>query len=165
MTAPTDRAPMFKMLAVFVGTMLAANLAVLAIEYFLPDLTMPNSIGVFFLVAAAMASGQVGGQTLKRRLTAGEKATFAVGATVLSMLLVLALLSAALAYVGLPVTLEHMVFAMTGSFATAADIADILPLVGLIMAGVSLFVCYISVGWGARTQVKALERQAAKKAI
>jgi predicted neutral ceramidase superfamily lipid hydrolase len=162
MSETTDRAPMGKMLAVFVGTAIAANTAVIGIAYLFPDLTMPDSLGIIFTVLAAMAAGQVAGQISKRRLTMREKATFAVAATVLSFLLIVGALWAVFSYIGLPLTLQNAVLGLTGRMVSPVEIADMLPLVAVIMTGVSLLVCFLAVGWGARAQVKTMERQAAK---
>jgi hypothetical protein len=162
MTEATARAPMFKMLLLFLGTLVAANLALMAFNYFLPDFELPTSMGIIFLMAASMAAGQVGGQSVRRRLTLGEKATFAVAATVLAAVLTFAVLWGMFAWYEVPFTVEMVTLAMTGESASQSDIDEVLPLAGLFVAGVSLLVTFFAVGWGARTQVKALERQAAK---
>jgi hypothetical protein len=85
-----------------------------------------------------------------------------VAATVLSFLLIVGALWAVFSYIGLPLTLQNAVLGLTGRMVSPVEIADMLPLVAVIMTGVSLLVCFLAVGWGARAQVKTMERQAAK---
>jgi hypothetical protein len=162
MTPTTDRAPLGKMLAVFIGMLIAGNLLVVGIEYVLPDLTIPSSMGVVFLMLGAMQAGQTAARNTGRRLTAGEKARFALAATVTSIALSVALLWGILAWFGVPFSLENVVLAMTGDTVPYAEIMEFLPWIGLFVVILDFVLCFFAVGWGARTLLKQQERLAAK---
>lgn len=162
MTAPIEAAPMGKMLLVFLGTLITLNLALVAFEYFLPDVELPGSLGILLMMAAAMAAGQIGGQNVKRRLTLKEKAVFALVATALGLAVTVGMLWAIFAWHGVPFTIPFVIMAATGEMVPQAEITEMLPYVLGFMVVISLLITFFAVGWGARTQVKAMERQAAK---
>lgn len=162
MSATPEAAPLGKMLGVYLGTLIALNLALAAFQYFLPDIELPNSLGVILTMAAAMAAGQIGGTAVKRLLTLKEKTVFAVAATVLGLAVTVAALWALFAWNGVPFSIQMLVLAMTGEAVSEGEIGEFLPYVIAFMGVVSLLISFFSVGWGARTQVKAMERKAAK---
>lgn len=159
---PTTPAPLGKMLAVFIGMLIAGNVLVLGIEYVLPDLTMPSSMGIVFAMLGAMQAGQTAARNTGRRLSSGERASFAVAATVLSIALSGGLIWGVLAWFGVAFSAENLVMVMTGDTVPYAEIMEFLPWVGLFITVLSLLVCFFAVGWGARTQLKQAERLAAK---
>jgi hypothetical protein len=162
MTAPIEAAPMGKMLMVFLGTLIILNLALAAFEYVLPDVELPGSIGILMMMAAAMAAGQIGGTAVRRRLTLKEKTVFSVVATLLGMAVTFGMLWAVFAWNGVPFSISLLVLALSGEMMSQSDINEMVPLVIGFMAVISLLICFLAVGWGARTQVKAMERKAAK---
>ena len=162
MTAPTESAPMAKMLTVFLGTLIILNLALAVFEYVLPDVELPGSLGILMMMAAAMAAGQIGGTAAKRRLTLKEKVLFSVVATPLGLAVTFGMLWAVFAWNGVPFSVQLLVLAMSGEMMSQAEIDEIFPLLVGVMAVISLVICFFAVGWVARTQVKAMERQAAK---
>jgi hypothetical protein len=162
MIATTTPAPVGKMLLVFLGTLIALNLALAAFQYLLPDIELPTSMGILLMMAAAMAAGQIGGQNVKRRLTLKEKAVFSVVATALGMAVTLGMLWAIFAWHGVPFSIPYVIMAATGEVVPQSEINEFLPYVIGFMALISLLITFLAVGWGARTQVKALERKAAK---
>lgn len=162
MTLIPTRAPLGKMLVVFIGMLMAGNVLVAGVEYLLPDLTMPSSMGIVFLMVGAMQAGQTAARSTGRRLTTGEKASFAIASTALSLALGVGLVWGVLAWFGVPFTAENVVLAMTGGAVPYAEIMEFLPWVGLFVVVVSLVLSYFAVGWGARTLLKQQERLAAK---
>jgi hypothetical protein len=162
MTAPIEAAPMGKMLTVFLGTLIILNLALAAFEYVLPDVELPGSIGILMMMAAAMAAGQIGGTAVRRLLTLKEKTVFSVVATLLGMAVTFGMLWAVFAWNGVPFSISLLVMALSGEMMSQSDINEMVPLVIGFMAVISLLICFFAVGWGARTQVKAMERKAAK---
>lgn len=162
MTAPTEAAPMGKMLTVFLGTLIILNLALAVFEYFMPDVELPGSFGVLMMMAAAMAAGQIGGTAAKRLLTLKEKTLFSVVATLLGMAVTFGMIWAVFAWNGVPFSVQLLVLAVSGEMISHGEIDEMVPVLIGAMAVISLLICFFAVGWGARTQVKAMERKAAK---
>ncbi|NJM84407.1 MAG: hypothetical protein HC844_19920 [Tabrizicola sp.] len=162
MTSTIDRAPLGRMLAIFLGILIAANVLLGGIGYYFPDLPIPSSMGIILAMVAAMSSGQVAVKAVNRRLTFAEKATFAVVATVLSVVLTIAVLWAILAYHGAPFTLENAILALTGDAAPPADFLEILAWIGPIVLLVYVLITYGGVAFGSRNQIKLQEKMALK---
>jgi hypothetical protein len=162
MDATPQTMPMMKMLLVFLGTLIAGNVLLILIQTFLPNVPMPGSIGIVFAMVASMSAGGTAANALGRPLVAGEKLRFALAATVASLVLTVALVWGILAWNGLSLTLPNLILALTGDSAPDAEITAILPWIGLFMVVVSLLVSYFGVGFGAKNQLRALARKAAK---
>ncbi|MGL4235508.1 ABZJ_00895 family protein [Tabrizicola sp.] len=162
MTGTTNRIPMGKMLAIFLATLVFGNLLIAAVVYFFPDLNMPASVGIIIAAVAAMAAGAPAGQATGRRMTAGEKATFAAFATILAVLLVVAMAWGTLTYFGLPFTLQNSIGMFVGELVPEAEIRQIFPWVALFGVVVNFLIFFFGVGFGARNQIKQAERLAAK---
>ena len=81
-------------------------------------------------------------------------------ATLASLVLTVALLWGLFAWNGVPFTLQNLVMAVTGEAAPDGEIAAILTRIGLFAVFVSLLVCFF--GFGAKNQLRALQRTAAK---
>jgi hypothetical protein len=162
MDATPQTMPMMKMLLVFLGTLIAGNALLILIQTFLPNLPMPGSIGIVFAMVASMSAGGTAANALGRPLVAGEKLRFALAATVASLVLTFALVWGLFAWNGVPLTVSNLVLAVTGGGAQDAEIAAILPWIGLFTVVLSLLVCFIGVGFGAKSQLRALARKAAK---
>lgn len=160
----TGNLPLARMLAVFVGILLTANIAIMALTYYAPDFAIPNSLGLVFVMAAAMAAGQTAAPRLGRRMTAREKAIFAAGATILSIIMVVLLMSGLLAYSGVEFSLQNLVLAMTAEILPPQELWAALPWVLLFASALSFLVTYGFVGWGVSSQLKALEKKAARDA-
>ena len=158
----TEKMPLGRMLAIFAGTFVAANIALAALTYFLPDLPVPSSTGMILTMVAALVAGQGVAARLGRKLRVGEKAVFAVSATVLTLVFGIAVFWGILAYVGLPFTAQNVVMVTTGETIPSADVGSFLPWIVLIGVVVSLLVTFLFVGLGVSSQLKALERKAAK---
>jgi hypothetical protein len=162
MTNNNATAPTGKMIAIFLGTLIFGYVVLAAIGYFFPQLEMPGSIGIVFLMVAAMSAGTTFATATGRRMTSGEKLRFAVLATVLSLLLTVAVLWGSLAYVGLPFTLQNVTLVATGEMVAPGEMGQFLPIIIGVSVVVSLLICFFAVGFGARNQVKQAERLAAK---
>ncbi len=162
MELTTQKLPLAKMLLVFLGTLIAGNVLVILIATFLPDLSLPSSIGIVFAMVASMSAGGSAATTLGRALVAGEKLKFAISATVASLVLTVAFLWGLFAWDGVPLNLGNLVMALTGEAPLDADIAAFLPWIGLFAVVVTLLVCYFGVGFGAKNQLRAVARKAAK---
>jgi hypothetical protein len=162
MNTTSAPAPTGKMMAIFMGTLIFGYVILAAMGYFFPTIEMPGSIGIVFLIVAAMAAGGVFATATKRRMVAGEKFRFAILATLLSLLLTVAVLWGVLAYVGLPFTLQNVILVATGEMAAPGEIISILPIILGVAVLVTLLVCFFGVGFGASNQIKQAERLAAK---
>lgn len=162
MDATSPKLPLAKMLFTFLGILLAGNVLLYLLQSFFPDLDMPGSVGIAFALVASMSSGAVAATALGRPLVAREKLAFAVAATVASLLLTVVLLWAIFAWHGVPLTLANLNLAFTGQTEMDPELAAILPWIGLFAVVVSFLVSYFGVGFGAKNQLKALERKAAK---
>lgn len=156
----TDQMPLGRMLAFFAGVFVVGNILVAALTYFLPDLPLPNSTGMIIVMVAALAAGQGVAAQLGRKLRAGEKAIFAAVATIVTLAFAVVVLWGILAYVGLPFTQENALMLMVGQ--ADADLAAYLPLILVIGGVITFLVSFLFVGLGVSTQLKALERKAAK---
>ncbi len=111
-------------------------------------------------MVAALAAGQGIAAQLGRKLRAGETAIFAAAATILTLAFAVVVLWGILAYVGLPFTQENALMLMVGQ--ADPDLAAYLPLIIVIGGVVTFLVSFLFVGLGVSTQLKALERKAAK---
>ncbi len=151
-----------KMLAIFLGTLLFGQAVLYAVGYFFPDIEMPSSIGIVFLLVAAMAAGQVFAKDAGRRMTGGEKLRFSVLATVAALVLTTAVLWGLFRYHGVPFTLENIVMAATGDAAPASEIATFLPIVLGVSVVVSVLFCFLGLGMGTRNHLKQMEKLAAR---
>ncbi len=54
----TDTLPLGRMLAIFLGLLILANVILGAVGFFFPDLPIPSSMGIVVAMIAAMSSGQ-----------------------------------------------------------------------------------------------------------
>lgn len=162
MDATTQKIPLGKMLMIFLGTLIGGNVLLVLIQTFLPNVPMPGSIGIVFAMIASMSAGGSAATALGRPLVAREKLTFAAAATVGSLVLTVALFWGIFVWNGVPFTLGNVIMATTGAAAPDAEITAILPWIGVFAVVVSLLVCYFGVGLGAKNQLRALARKAAK---
>lgn len=162
MDLTASKMPLPKMLLVFLGTLIAGNVLLFLIQTFLPNVPMPGSIGIVFAMIASMSAGGSAATTLGRTLPAKEKLVFAVAATLASLVLTVALFWGLFAWHGVPFTMSNVIMAVTGDAAPDAEIATFLPWIALFAVVISLLVCYFGVGFGAKNQLRALERKAAK---
>lgn len=163
MELTTREMPLAKMLMVFLGTLIAGNALLILIETVLPDLAMPGSLGIVFAMVASMSAGGTAASALGRPLVAREKLVFAGAATIASVVLTVAFLWGLFAWNAVPLTFANLVMAVTGDAVPNAEIAAVLPWIALIAVVVSLLVCYFGVGFGAKNQLRALERKAARR--
>lgn len=162
MDAMTAKMPLGKMLMIFLGTLIAGNVLLVLIQTLFPNLTMPGSIGIVFAMVASMSAGGSAATTLGRPLTAREKLTFAAAATFASLVLTVLIFWGLFAWNGVPFTWSNVIMVVTGETAPDAELATILPWIGLFAVVISLLVCYFGAGFGAKNQLRALERKAAK---
>jgi hypothetical protein len=153
---------MFRMLAVFLALLVAANLALGAIGYFFPDLPIPSAMGIILAMVAAMSAGQSATKTLNRRLVFRELASFAVLATLLSAALGIGVFWGIFAYHGVPFTLENFILAMTGDTVPAAEIRQILSWIVPIVLSIYVLITYFGATMGSRNELKLREKLAAK---
>ena len=154
--------PLGRMLAVFLAVLVGGNALLAALSYMFPDFPLPGSTGVIFMMVSSMSAGQSVAGRLGRLVTAREKLVFAVAATVSTCLLAVAILWAILAYFGFPLTVQNAVAAMTGEMVPDAELLSILPWVLLFAVVVNLLIAYFFVGFGVKSQLKALEKKAAQ---
>jgi hypothetical protein len=162
MQLSTEKLQLGRMLAIFTGILIAANLVLAAIGYLFPDLPIPSSIGIVLAMVAAMSAGQSATKAVNRRLTFREKAVFALLASVLSVALGVGVLWAFFAYFGVPFTLENVILVMTGDAVPADEIRQILAWVAPIVFILYLLITYFGAAMGSRNQIKLQEKQAAK---
>ncbi len=153
--------PMLKMVGVFIGTVILVTAAIMAFEYFVPDVKVPNSISIVGYIVGSMQAGMFAARTTKQLPNAGEKLVFATWATAAAALLVIAFMWALFVYNGVPLTLMTLGTVVTGSVPDAAFL-KFLPWILLIGIALNLLITYCGVGSGAKQQLKMLERQAAK---
>lgn len=158
MQISTEKPPLGRMLAIFAGILVAANVVLSAIGYVIPDLPMPSSIGIVLAMVAAMSAGQAASKALNRRLVFREKAIFALLATALSVVLALALLWAILAYFGVPFTLENVILIGTGDTVPADEIRQILVWVVPIIMLHYVLITHFGAEMGSRNPIKLQEK-------
>ena len=161
MIETTDRLPMLKMVGIFMGLSALVVALTVAFSYFWPDVEIPNSVGVATTIVASMQAGTFAARRTNRRLTSREKLVFAAWATAASALAVVGFYWGLFAYYGVPFTMMTFSTALMGDLPNAA-VLKALPWIFLFGVVVSLLVIYFGVGLGAKTQLKALERKAAK---
>lgn len=162
MTSPLDRAPLGRMLSIFLGLLILANVVLAGVGYAFPDLPVPSSIGIVLAMVAAMSAGQSATKTVNRRLIFGEKAVFAVLATLLSAALGIGVFWGFFAWFGVPFTLENVILALSGDAVPADEIRKILAWVVPIVLLVYVLITYFGATMGSRNQIKLQEKLAAK---
>lgn len=161
MIETTDRLPMLSMVGIFMGLTILVVAGIAGVEYLWPELKLPNSLGVVTTIVAAMQSGMFAARRTKRMPTWREKLVFAVWATAASLLAAVGFFWALFGYYGIPFTLMTFLTALLGNLPDAG-LMKVLPWILLFAVAVSLLAIYFSVGSGAKVQLKALDRQAAK---
>ena len=162
MTDLIEKAPLGRMLAIFLGLLILVKIVLAAIGYAFPDLPIPSSIGIVMAMVAAMSAGQSGAKAVGRRLVFGEKAVFAVLATALSAALGVGILWGLFAWFGVPFTLDNVIVAATGDTVPPDEIRQILAWVVPIVLLVYVLITYFGAAMGARNQIKLQERLAAR---
>jgi heme/copper-type cytochrome/quinol oxidase subunit 2 len=158
----TDTLPLGRMLAIFLGLLILANVILAAVGFYFPDLPVPSSMGIVVAMIAAMSSGQAASKALNRKLVFREKAIFALLATAISVLFGVAVVWAVLTYIGAPFTLENAILAMTGDAVPVDEILQILTWVVPIVLVLYVLITYFGAAMGSRNQIKLQERLAAK---
>jgi hypothetical protein len=158
----TETLPLGRMLAIFLGLLILANVILGAVGYLFPDLPIPSSMGIVVAMIAAMSSGQAASKALNRKLVFREKAVFALLATAVSVALGVAVFWAILAYFGVPFTLENVILATTGDAVPADEIRRMLAWIVPIVLVVYVLITYFGAAMGSRNQIKLQERLAAK---
>jgi hypothetical protein len=154
--------PLGRMLTIFLGVLIAANVVLGAIGYFFPDLPVPSAMGIILAMVAAMSAGQAATKALNRRLVFRELAVFAVLATILSVAVGIGVFWAVFAYHGVPFTLETFILAMTGDAVPAAEIRQILSWVAPIVLVIYVIITYFGATIASRNELKLREKLAAK---
>jgi hypothetical protein len=162
MTNLIEKAPLGRMLAIFLGLLILINILLAAVGYFFPDLPIPSSMGIVLAMVSAMSAGQAGAKAVGRRLVFREKAVFAVLATALSAALGVGLFWGLFAWFGVPFTLENVVLATTGDQVPTSEILDMMSIIVPIVLVVYVLITYFGVAMGARNQIKLQEKLAAK---
>lgn len=162
MTFTAGRMPLGKMLAVFLAVLIAGSLVLGGLSYLFPDLPVPSSIGIVLAMVGAMSAGQSGAKASGRTLVFGEKAIFAVLATLLSLALGIGFLWAMFAYFGVPFTLENVTLIMTENAVPTAEITKIMVWVVPIVLALCLAITYFGVALGSRNHFKLQEKLAAR---
>lgn len=158
----SDKAPLGRMLAVFLGLLILANIVLAVIGYAFPDLPIPSSMGIILAMVAAMSAGQSATKAVNRRLRVGEKVTFALTATALSAALGVGLFWAMFAWFGVPFTLDNVILAASGDTVPPADLRQILAWVIPIVLVVYVLITYFGAAMGSRNQIKLQEKLAGK---
>ncbi len=158
MIEPTNPLPMLKMVGVFMG---ATVLLSAASVYLWPDPNLPSLGGIVASSVAALQAGFSGARRTNRQMTQREKLIFAVWATTTSMVAGAAFLWGLFAYYEMPFTMMTFMTVLMGKLPNAAVIKAF-PWIFLFAVAVSVLIFYHSVGEGAKMQLKAAERRAAK---
>jgi hypothetical protein len=162
MTTTLDRAPLGRMLAIFLALLILANVVLALIGYLVPDLPIPSSMGIVLAMVAAMSAGQSASKAVNRRLQFREKAVFAVLATLLSAALGIGIFWGFFAWFGVPFTLENVILGLSEGAVPADEIRQILVWVTPIILAVYVLITYFGAAMGSRNQIKLQEKLAAK---
>jgi hypothetical protein len=162
MSETTSSSPLARMLTAFLGILLFGHVLLTGIAHYFPDLKMPNSIGLIIVAAAATYAGQFFARSLGRGMFAKEKFTFALVATILGIALTACVVWAQFAYYGVPFSVDNVLFLVLGDTLSAEEKKMVLWVGGGVGSIVSVIVCYFGCGFGAKSYLKQLQRQAAK---
>jgi hypothetical protein len=149
-------------LGTFALALALAQAAIMGLGIAFPDFDMPSSIGLAAVMISALMAGQGFAKTTNRALTGAERLRFALGAAVISVLVGAALVAALMAFYGVPITLESASVAIGGDMEAALWIREWLWVIVAVSAALAFIMAWIFVGLGAKTMLKALEKQAAK---
>lgn len=158
----TGQASMTRLLGIFTLTWVAIQVALIAATYFFPELPLPDSIGIVMAMIAAMISGQSYARQTGRRPTGSEKLVFALIATLIAVALSVAAVWGIFRYYAIALTLENVIFAATGDAAATTEIAPYLTIGAAVVGALSLFLCWLGFGMGAKGQLKQMERAAGR---
>lgn len=162
MTNGFAQASLAKVLGIFALVLIVGQAALFAVGYFFPNLPVPSSIGIVLVMVAAMSAGQSYARQTGARPSGGEKLVFAVLASLVSAAIGVGMVWGMFQSLGVPFTLENVAIAISGNPSAGAEMSDILPIVLGIAALLTLVLCWLGYGFGARNQLKQQERLAAK---
>ena len=162
MSETTDFSPLARMLTAFLGVLLFGHVLLTGFANYFPDLKMPNSIGLIIVAAASTYAGQFFTRSLGKAMSAKEKLTFALAATILGIALTASVIWAQFAYYGLTFNVDSVLFLVLGGAVSAEEKKMVLLVGGGIGCIVSVVVCYFGSGFGAKSYLKQMDRQAAK---
>ena len=115
---------------VFLGFILLAQVVLTALAFAFPGLTIPSFVNLLVVLFSAMAAGRSFADAHGVLPTGGQKSAFAAIATVGTVGLNLGFVAGLLVYYGAPVTVQTMIFAMTGGN------MDLAGMQGALLAGV-----------------------------
>lgn len=152
-----QNASLFRPLSIYFGLMILAQAIIGGIGLAFPEFTVPSFVNFLIVIFAAIAAGRSFGAAARRMPTGGERFTFGILGTALSMAINFAFLAGILVYYGFPVTGENLGLLLTGDAVEPGDMAGFLTVVfGLaIVIGVGL--CYAGLGTGAKQALKKAE--------
>jgi hypothetical protein len=152
---------LIRALLVFCGTFVFIQVLFGLITYYF-DFENP-AMGVLITMVSAMSAGNLFATTTKRAPTRGEKLQFGILATICSFVLGFIGLWALFKWNGLPFNVEMVSFALAGgNMNQAMDMMEILPIVGGILAVLTVLLAYFGLWWGARQTLKQQAKLAAK---
>ena len=140
---------------VFLGFILLAQVVLTALAFAFPGLTIPSFVNLLVVLFSAMAAGRSFADAHGVLPTGGQKSAFAAIATVGTVGLNLGFVAGLLVYYGAPVTVQTMIFAMTGGN------MDLAGMQGALLAGVvvglliGFALAHTGFGSGAKRALKA----------
>ena len=161
-TSSAKTGPMARALLAFAAVIIVANVAIGVFSYFWPTVEIPNAMGIILLVAAASMGGQAYASTVGRKMTLGERSLFALGATVISLVLMAAMVYGIFAYAGVPVSYEGLSLLISGTTRDANEIREWGWVVVAGIAAVTWLLTWLGALGGSRMAIKARDARAAK---
>ncbi len=145
-----------KPLLIFTAFIIAGNIILAIIGSYIE---LPSSIGIIVMVAAAMGAGQSFGNSTRRLMTKGERFRFALIATLIAIVVAILAFWAAFAYYGVPFTLQNMMLGFGIAPGEVEEFKSIMMIIIPIALLINIAVAYFTVGFGARSALKQLEKQ------
>jgi|GEM_PF-1748803 len=162
MTTPYSPTGLSRAFATFALGLIATQAGIMAVSYAFPDLKMPSTTGLLIVMVAAMVAGQSFAKRTGRVMARAERWRFSFGSVAIALAVGAATLAGVMAYFGVPISADTMALLITGNFRSAAMIKDWLLILVAASAVLSLLTSWFFVNMGAKTMLKALEKQAAK---
>ena len=161
MSTLSSSAALGRALLTFAVVMIAAQAFIWAVSYIWPAFEIPSAMGLIIVMSSALGGGQVYATNVGRTLTMGEKSRFALGATAISLTLMVAVLYGIFAFAGEPVTFENLSILISGTPSDANEIRDWLWVFIAGIAALTFVLTWLAAAFGARSAIKARDKRAA----
>jgi hypothetical protein len=149
--------PMTKAVMAFAALLIFGQILYGVLTYFVD--VQSSAIGIILMMGAAMGAGQIFANSEKRIMQKGERARFAVFATITGVLIGIVGLYAVFAWYKVPFSLDTLLMSFGTAPGELSQMRGFLWIGAAVATVASLLVTYFASGFGAKAALKQLEKQ------